>query len=85
MNHHDEALKHFEEVISLEKKVKTELWTIPFSTCQIGEIYLERKDIAQATKYFNKSLSFTKYDFENWIHARIKRGNEKIEKLKSES
>eukprot|EP01102_Stenamoeba_stenopodia_P010621 TRINITY_DN3221_c0_g1_i1.p1 TRINITY_DN3221_c0_g1~~TRINITY_DN3221_c0_g1_i1.p1 ORF type:complete len:585 (-),score=132.01 TRINITY_DN3221_c0_g1_i1:117-1871(-) len=72
----------FNEGIALEKKVsKEESWLIPFIYCSLGEIYIEEQQYSEAVKTLKKAQSYTKYDFENWLQARVKRSLERIAKI----
>eukprot|EP01103_Thecamoeba_quadrilineata_P003521 TRINITY_DN13289_c0_g1_i1.p1 TRINITY_DN13289_c0_g1~~TRINITY_DN13289_c0_g1_i1.p1 ORF type:complete len:396 (+),score=76.19 TRINITY_DN13289_c0_g1_i1:369-1556(+) len=74
---YQEAIGLFNEVLAKEKKIKTEKHVLPFSYCSLGEIQLKLKNYDEAHKLLHKALSYSKYDFEAWLTARVKRALEK--------
>ena len=77
LNYDDEMLiKRFEKSYEIGKK--TTNYYAPMSALQIGLIYEQQNDIAQAAIYFEKCLSISDFDYERGIHQKAKAGISRI-------
>jgi len=85
LQHLPQARTLFLEALSYEKKLKTEKWVIPFTHCSLAELEFEDGHTTEALKYIQRASSYSKYDFDTWVSARIKRLQEKIEKSSKSS
>lgn len=70
----------FLDVINLENSLEQEIYLIPHSLCEMGEIYLEKGDKSSAETYFLKAKSYHDFDFDKPLARRIANS---LDKLKS--
>ncbi|KAL6047520.1 hypothetical protein QOT17_021564 [Balamuthia mandrillaris] len=78
----DEAEQVLLDAVEKAKTSKTESFVTPWGWCALAEIELkEKKDVEKAAEYFKRCSKYSNYDWEGWIHWRVKRGQDRIRQI----
>ena len=72
LKQYDEALKNFQQCISLSKQLLAEKQVVPYSHNSIGEIEMEKGNYTAAYDNWKKAESFKNFDFERLLTFRLK-------------
>lgn len=86
LNKLDESFGVFEQVLLLKDRIEEEIYLIPHSLCEKGEILLivdESEDVLRnAEIIFKQADAYSQYDFDKPLHRRIARNLRYIDKLR---
>ena len=84
----DEAQKCYEEVIALDKGIKTEIYCLPRSHHRLAEVYVGRCNgkkndelITKAEEHLKKAKSYSSYDFEQFLTWKLRKLEDDIRAL----
>jgi hypothetical protein len=69
-------------LISLEKEVKDETWTIPNACQELGEVYYWSGNLDEAENWMKKANKYSGYDWHDVVGNRIRLSLETIRKDK---
>jgi len=76
LNRFNDAKTAYSAVVKLEKKVKEETFTIPWSLVGLAEISLGEGDVETAEQHLKHAKSFSNYDFESVLAWRIRKNED---------
>eukprot|EP01091_Cochliopodium_minus_P002970 TRINITY_DN127_c0_g2_i1.p1 TRINITY_DN127_c0_g2~~TRINITY_DN127_c0_g2_i1.p1 ORF type:complete len:555 (-),score=153.82 TRINITY_DN127_c0_g2_i1:7-1671(-) len=72
LKQYDEALKCFQQCVSLNKQLLAEKQVVPYSYNSIGEIEMEKGNFTVANDNWKKAESFKNFDFDRLLSFRLK-------------
>jgi len=82
LNRPNDAKTAYSAVVKLEKKIKEETFTVPWSLTGLAEIAIGEGEVEAAEQYLKQAKSYSNYDFESVLAWRIRKNEDDCRAIK---